>query len=87
MINIKQFYFIASILMIISVLGQIWNLKLTWEMITIGAKISSITGGVLFSCLLTVLFIGLWRATPNMNQVIDNKEMDKFLEQIKNEAK
>mgnify|MGYP001411074233 CR=1 FL=1 len=85
--NIKTFYLIASILMIVSVLGQGWNLDIIWNSITIGAKISNIAG-MFFNVLLVILFLGLYKMTPNLNtQVIDNKEMDKFLEQIKNEAK
>lgn len=90
MINMRKFYLIAGILMGISVLGQIWNLYLTWGLITTGAKVSGIAGGVLFNLLLTILFFGFYKLTPDMNlnssehfdKIIDNKDLDKLLKEL-----
>jgi hypothetical protein len=83
MINIRQFYLIGGILMFISVLGQIYNQYLVWNIVTIGAKVSSIAGGILFSLLLTVFFLGLWYKTPKMpDAVVNNAELDKLLKDI-----
>ncbi len=83
----KKFYSIAWVLMAISVFGQIWNLKATWMVTTIGSKISSIAGGVLFSFLLACLFFYFWKVTPSgtgvgltkTDSVIENKELDDLL--------
>lgn len=83
MINIKQFYIIAGILMLVSSIGQVYNLYLIWAGITIGAKVSTIFGGILFSLLLAVFFLGLWYKTPTTpDALINNAELDKLLQDI-----
>lgn len=87
---------IAFILMIIAVFGQIWNLTIIWDNITIGTKVSSIAGGVLFNLLLALLFIGLWKMTPKVNGgmtlssseiITDNKDLDMLLKSMSEENK
>jgi hypothetical protein len=82
MISIKDFYLIAGVLMIVSVAGSIWNLVLIWNNITIGAKVSSIAGGIFFQCLLCVLFLGLYKTTPK--QMIPDSSLDNLVQEIQN---
>ena len=82
MMDMRRFYLIASILMIISLLGSVWNLFIVWNGITIGGKISQLAGGVGFNLLLFILFIGLYRITPSMNlnpKVIESPDLDALI--------
>lgn len=86
MLDMKQFYLIAGVLMLISFGGQIWNLAIIWNLATIGAKISTLAGGVLFNLLLSALFLGLWYKMPKTpDMVVDNNELDKLMEELTNQ--
>lgn len=81
-LQIKTFYKVGAILMIFSVIGSIWSLKLSWSLLNIGAKLSGITG-VFFNGLWMALFIFLYKNTPDMPQkVIESPEMDELLTKL-----
>ena len=90
MIDIKQFYLIGGVLMLLSVLGQIWNLSVTWDILTMGARISQIAGGVLFSSLLTTFFLGLWYKTPKTPSIaevqVNSEELDKLIKEMSDDG-
>lgn len=84
MIDMKKFYGIASILMVISFLGNLWNTITVWNAMTTGAKIANIAGSLLFNILLFALFYGLWKITPSMSssaKIIDNPDLDALIKQ------
>lgn len=78
--NIKTFYILGSIAMAIVVLGNIVNLVLIWQGITIGAKVSTIASTA-FSCLLAALFFNLYKNTPDV--AINNKELDELVSELR----
>jgi len=83
--NIKTFYLIGMILMLISSLGSIWNLIIIWEKINIGSKISSLAGSVLFQLLIFGFFLFMYKQSsniPDMNMTIQNQNLDKLLKEI-----
>lgn len=85
MIQMKTFYLIAAILMFFAVIGNIWNLLIVWNTLTIGGKISSIFGSVLFNLLLFVLFAGFYKITPSSNapaKILDSKELESLLNEV-----
>lgn len=85
MISMKQFYLIGGIAMVISVAGSIWNLILIWDILTIGAKISSIASGVFFQGLLALVFLGMWKMTPD--KMVEDNQLDDLVKQIEEEQK
>lgn len=81
-INIKDFYLVASVLMIIVVGANIWNLTINWDLMNIAGKISFIAGSVFFQLLLFALFFGLWIATPKIGKIVEDKTLDDILKNI-----
>jgi len=81
MISMKTFYGIAGVLMVIAFLGNLWNLINVWHFITIGAKIATIAGSLLFNILLAVLFLGMWKITPDLSTNATAPEIDKLLKE------
>lgn len=86
MIDMKKFYLIGAILMLVAVLGSVWNLFLIWNEITIGAKIAQIATGVLFQSLLVILFFGLYKMMSPIGQteqVLDTVDLNKLIKEVK----
>jgi hypothetical protein len=79
--TIKTFYITGSIIMAIAGLGSLWNLILIWDLMTIGAKISTIFGGIIFQFLFAYFFYYMYKQTPDMN-VVNNPDLDKLLDDI-----
>ena len=81
MINImKTFYLVGSILLFISGIGQIWSLSVLWGALTMGARVSMISGTI-FNFMLSGLFIYVYKTTPDMQ--INDKQLDDILEKYK----
>lgn len=80
MISMKTFYGLAGILMVISVGGSIWNLFNIWNFITLGAKIATIAGNILFQSLLAWLFISMYKNTPDLE--IQDTNLDNLVKEI-----
>jgi hypothetical protein len=86
MISPKQFYLWASILIGLSVIFNLWNLFSSWSFMNLPSRLSFIFGNLLFQILLVVMFIGMWKVTPDMT-LQSNPELDKMLEKISKEVK
>lgn len=85
MISMKQFYLYASILMVVSVIFNIWNLVSAWALMNLPAKFSFIFGNIFFQLLLIGMFIGMYRVTPDMI-LKDNPELDDVLKKLEKEV-
>lgn len=83
-IQMKDFYGIASILMIIVVAANIWNLTSNWGLMNLPSKISFIAGSIIFQLLLFGLFFGLWKSTPRIGNIVEDKVLDDVLKNIEN---
>lgn len=81
-IQIKDFYGVASILMIIVVIANIWNLTVNWNFMNLASKISFIAGSIFFQLLLFGLFFGLWKTTPKIGKIVEDKVLDDILKNI-----
>jgi len=79
--NIKTFYLILGIAMLISFGGNLWNLILVWKFITIGAKITSIAGSLFFNIMFSMLFFTMYKSTPDME--VSNTALDDIVKEIK----
>jgi hypothetical protein len=84
--TIRTFYIIGTVVMLIASLGNLWNLILIWKLITIGAKISTIFGGIIFQLLLAYFFYYMYKQTPEMN-IVNNPDLDKLLDDIQKNVK
>ena len=81
-IPMPLFYKLGSILFSCSAIGTAINLKLQWETSLIGTKIGGFAT-FFFQILLVTLFIGFYFATKNQPKVIENPELDDFLQELK----
>lgn len=81
-LQIKDFYGIASILLLIVVGANIWNLTVNWSMMNLAGKISFIAGSIFFQILLVVLFVGLWKTTPKIGKIVEDQVLDDILKNI-----
>jgi len=81
--TIKTFYLIGAVVMLIAALGSLWNLILIWNLLTIGAKISTIAGGFIFQLLIAGIFLFMYKQTSNIpDMMIQNPDLDKLLDNI-----
>ena len=83
MIDMVKFYLIAGLLMFIAFLGNIWNLVILWNVMTWGARISTLAGGVLFSLLLVILFVGFYLTMRTPQDGLNNPKLDKLIDSLK----
>jgi len=63
-LDMRKFYGIGTILMVIAFFGNLWNLTTIWSGITIGSRIAQIFGSLLFNLLLAVVFYSMWKTMP-----------------------
>lgn len=68
-IDMKKVYLIAVVLLLISVLGNVYGLYLNWNMLNTGGKISGVAG-IGFTCIIVVIFWQMYKSTPSLQ----NKE-------------
>lgn len=88
MLDMKKFYGWASLLMGISFFGNVWNIAILWDGLTMGAKIAQIAGSVLFNLLLFILFWGLWKVTPSSTstaKTIESPDLDAIIKKFQSE--
>jgi len=85
-ISMDTFYKYASILLGISLVGSAISAKISWVALNIGAKIS-IVGNFCFQVLLFILFLGLYIQIKKQPKIIENPELDNFLQELKSEDK
>lgn len=81
-IPMHLFYKLGSILFGCSALGSAINIKMQWETLLIGSKISMFAT-FFFQLLLVTLFLGFYFSIRNQPKVVNNPELDKFLEELK----
>jgi hypothetical protein len=86
-IQIKDIYGLSSILMIIVVCANLWNLIINWNTMNLPGKISFIAGSILFQLMFVTLFFILWKVTPKIGNIIEDKMLDDILEHIKTNQK
>ena len=82
-INIRHFYLVGAFLFLIGMSGGVWNLTMLWSVFTTSAKIQTIAG-LLFNCILIILFAHLYKTTPDpVMQINENKlheELKKYMD-------
>lgn len=84
----RKFYGWATTLMTIALLGNLWNLVVTWVNMTNGSRMASISGGVAFNLLLAILFFGMWKTTPNttdFSKTMTGEELNDLLKKYDGE--
>jgi len=81
-ISMETFYKFASLLLGISLAGSAISAKIQWVDLNFGAKIS-IIGNFLFQVLLFILFLGLYIQIKKQPKIINNPELDNFLNELK----
>lgn len=87
MIDMRKFYLVGGILFIIVVLANSYSLVVTWGNLNIGAKVSSIAGGLLFNLLLCLMFFSLYKMTPNSNMnIAESPDLDSFLQEVQKDV-
>jgi len=64
----------------VSTIGSIWNLFIIWNIISIGAKIASVASGVLFQLLMAVVFLGLYKSTPQLE--VNDSKLDELVKEL-----
>jgi hypothetical protein len=75
--------------MSIALIGNFWNLCVTWVNLTNGARLAGIAGGVAFNFLLAILFFGMWRMTPNatdFSKTLDSSELEAMLKKYEGKS-
>jgi hypothetical protein len=85
MIQLRDFYLIGGILMLVTLVANLYSLYFVWGNLNIGGKVASIAGTLLFNLLFCVMFFFLYKTTPKMNlnsTIVDSPELDKFLEEV-----
>ena len=82
-LNLKTFYLLAWIAMLIVVLANIWNLTNIYSNLTLPGKVSYIAGSICFQGLLFILFLGLWKNMPG--KIIDDSKLSDLMDEIKGE--
>lgn len=82
--DMKQFYTIATILMIVGFAGSVWSAVHSWPILFIANKITTISG-ICFNLLLVVFFAWLWKTTPATPKIVNNPDLDKLLSDYKSE--
>jgi len=85
-ISMDTFYKYATILLGISLVGSAISAKISWVALNVGAKIS-IVGNFCFQVLLFILFLGLYIQIKKQPKIIENPELDNFLQELKSEDK
>lgn len=81
-IQIKDIYGSSSILMLIVVCANIWNLTINWSNMNIPGRISFIFGSILFQLMFVTLFFILWKSTPKIGKIVEDKVLDDILDNI-----
>jgi len=79
MIPMKKLYGLMGFLMCVVTIANIWNLISNWAIMNLPSKISFIAGSVLFQGLFAVMFVWLYKITPDMT--INNSDLDDLLKQ------
>jgi len=77
MISMRTFYKTGAILFGIALIANLWKLIIEWDLMNLATKISFIAMSVLFQALLLVLFVGLWKSTPDLT--IENDGLNDLL--------
>ena len=90
MIQIRNIYFVGSILMIVTMIANIWNLFVNWGVMNVAGRISFIFGSVLFQMLIAISFYVFYKITPKIPQIADvneNPQIKNILESFSKEFK
>lgn len=85
-IDMRTFYFFGTILFFVGLIGNAWNMYLSWHIQNIGSRIYGVSN-FLFQFLLLAFFYNLWKSTPKPLSQGQQEEINKIIEEYsKNES-
>lgn len=84
-------YFVLGLLMVCSVIGQLWSLKALWHLIDNGAKLSNISM-IIFNFVLVIMFSYMFYTAKKQEDLMLKKDLTAIIEkygkkEVKNDKK
>ena len=75
MINMKTIYGISSIVMLLVIIFNLWNLYASWNLMILPAKLSYIFSSIIFNLIFFIMFLGLYKMTPREDKTLNEDQI------------